>query len=81
MKDIFISYKSEEYNTAKWVRDYLEKCGLSIWMAPEDIHGGGSYAEYIPDEENDEEDIELDEDPTEEELEAISNGDIEGDEI
>ncbi len=38
-------------------------------------------AEYIPDEENDEEDIELDEDPTEEELEAISNGDIEGDEI
>ena len=49
MKDIFISYKSEEYNTAKWVRDYLEKCGLSVWMAPEDIHGGGSYAEYIPD--------------------------------
>ena len=34
--------------------------------------------EYIPDEENDEE---LDEDPTEEELNAISNGDIEGDEI
>lgn len=49
MKDIFISYKSEEYNTAKWVRDYFEKCGLSVWMAPEDIHGGGSYAEYIPD--------------------------------
>ena len=37
--------------------------------------------EYVPDEENDDEDIELDEDPTEEELEAISNGDIEGDEI
>ncbi len=36
--------------------------------------------EYVPDEENDE-DFELDEDPTEEELEAISNGDIEGDEI
>ena len=37
--------------------------------------------EYVPDEENDDEDFELDEDPTEEELEAISNGDIEGDEI
>lgn len=49
MKDIFISYKSDEYNTAKWVRDYLIKCGLSVWMAPEDIPGGGSYAEHIPD--------------------------------
>ena len=37
--------------------------------------------EYVLDEENDEEEFELEEDPTEEDLEAISNGDIEGDEI
>jgi len=49
MKDIFISYKSQDYDTAKWVRNYLVKCGLSVWMAPEDIPGGGSYAAFIPD--------------------------------
>ncbi|MBQ7086579.1 MAG: toll/interleukin-1 receptor domain-containing protein, partial [Clostridia bacterium] len=48
MKDIFISYKSDEYNIAKWVRDYLIKCGLSVWMAPEDIGGGENYASSIP---------------------------------
>ncbi|MBR4879868.1 MAG: toll/interleukin-1 receptor domain-containing protein, partial [Clostridia bacterium] len=48
MKDIFISYKSEDYKIAKWVRDYLEKCGLSVWMAPEDIPGGSDYSEQIP---------------------------------
>ena len=38
--------------------------------------------EYIPDEENDIDVFDdIDEDPSEEELEAISNGDIEGDEI
>ena len=43
------------------------------------VNEQSSDSEYVPDEENDLEDME--EDPSEEELEAISNGNIEGDEI
>lgn len=47
-KEIFISYKAEEYDDAFWVKEQLEKEGLSCWMAPMDISGGTSYATEIP---------------------------------
>lgn len=48
MKDVFISYKTEEFNEALWVKDTLETNGLSCWMAPMSIPGGSSYAVEIP---------------------------------
>jgi|GEM_PF-2561944 len=48
MKDIFISYKSEDIEQARKVRDHLESEGLSVWMAPDSITGGASYAAEIP---------------------------------
>lgn len=47
-KDIFISYKSEEFDDALWVKNTLEKNGISCWMAPMCISGGASYATEIP---------------------------------
>jgi len=47
MKDVFISYKSEEFSEAKWVKTTLEENGISCWMAPDDIPGGSSYAAEI----------------------------------
>ena len=48
MHDVFISYKSEEYEEALWVRETLEINGISCWMAPASIPGGSNYAEQIP---------------------------------
>ena len=48
IKDVFISYKAEELNEAGWVRNALESCGISCWMAPDSIVGGTSYAQEIP---------------------------------
>ncbi|MBR4879535.1 MAG: TIR domain-containing protein [Clostridia bacterium] len=48
MKDIFISYKTEDIAQARKVRDHLEHEGLSVWMAPDSITGGASYAAEIP---------------------------------
>ena len=47
-KDIFISYKSEDYNKALEVKNWLEALAFKVWMAPEDIPGGSNYAEAIP---------------------------------
>lgn len=47
-KDVFISYKSEEFEEADWVRSVLEHNGISCWMAPASIKGGSSYAKEIP---------------------------------
>lgn len=33
-QDVFISYKSEEFQEADWVRQQLESGGISCWMAP-----------------------------------------------
>ena len=44
---VFISYKSEEYKEAAWVRDCLVENGISCWMAPESIPGGSCYADEI----------------------------------
>ena len=48
MSNVFISYKSDEFDEACWVKDKLEDSGISCWMAPMSIHGGTSYAEEIP---------------------------------
>ena len=48
MKQAFISYKSDEIEEAKWVKEKLESNGISCWMAPGDIPGGSSYAVEIP---------------------------------
>ena len=47
-KDVFISYKSEEFNDVLWVKNVLESRGISCWMAPMCITGGASYASEIP---------------------------------
>lgn len=47
-KYVFISYKSEEYDQAKVVKEHLEKNGIPCWMAPMSIRGGSSYAQEIP---------------------------------
>ena len=47
-KEIFISYKSEEFNDALWVKEKLEAEGITCWMAPMSITGGASYATEIP---------------------------------
>ncbi len=47
-KDVFISYKSEEFDEASWVKSTLEHNGISCWMAPMSIPGGSSYAVEIP---------------------------------
>lgn len=48
IKDVFISYKAEEYYEANWVKSTLENNGISCWMAPSSIPGGSSYASEIP---------------------------------
>lgn len=47
-KDVFISYKAEEYAEALWVKTTLETNGISCWLAPGSIPGGSSYAVEIP---------------------------------
>ena len=46
--NVFISYKSEEFQIADWVRQTLESHGISCWMAPASIPGGSNYAREIP---------------------------------
>ena len=48
MHDVFISYKSDEYDTANLVRNRLEQEGIGCWIAPDCIEGGQSYARQIP---------------------------------
>ena len=46
--DVFISYKSDEEEYAKRVRDVLEQNGISCWMAPDSIPVGSNYMKQIP---------------------------------
>lgn len=48
MKEIFISYSSNDLQQAETVRNVLEKNSLSCWMAPRDIPGGSNYTKEIP---------------------------------
>ena len=47
-KDVFISYKSEEYEKAEQLRVVLEQNGISCWRAPNSIPTGSNYAMEIP---------------------------------
>ena len=46
--DVFISYKSEDFSEANWIRNILETNNISCWMAPTSITGGSNYAQAIP---------------------------------
>ena len=48
MKQVFISYKSEERKQAQSAMQYLERHNISCWMAPRDIPLGSNYAKEIP---------------------------------
>ena len=47
-KEVFISYKSEEFDDALRIKNLLEANNISCWMAPMCITGGASYAAEIP---------------------------------
>ncbi len=44
---VFISYKSEEREQAREIRDFLTIAGHACWMAPESIPGGQNYLSII----------------------------------
>ena len=48
-KYAFISYKSDDFDEACWVKKVLVENGISCWMAPDSIPGGSSYADEIDD--------------------------------
>ena len=48
-KYAFISYKSDDFEEACWVKKVLIENGISCWMAPDSIPGGSSYADEIDD--------------------------------
>ena len=41
--DIFISYSSKEYSSAKKIKEYLDSNDISCWMAPDSIPEGSNY--------------------------------------
>jgi hypothetical protein len=47
-EDVFISYSSAQRTLADALRSYLEKHGISCWMAPYSIPSGSSYQAEIP---------------------------------
>ena len=47
-KELFISYKSQDFDQANWLKTVLETNGISFWMAPASIPGGSNYAKEIP---------------------------------
>lgn len=47
-KDVFISYKSSEFEEANRIKAILEENGVSCWMAPASIPLGSNYASEIP---------------------------------
>jgi TIR domain len=47
MRDVFISYSSEDREAAEQICQALESRGLSCWIAPRDIQGGQSWAAAI----------------------------------
>lgn len=48
MADVFISYSTQEAQWACELRDLLTRMGREVWMAPESIPVGSSYADQIP---------------------------------
>jgi hypothetical protein len=48
-RQVFISYSTEDADTATTVRDHLEAQGIGCWMAPRDIAPGLEYGSQIID--------------------------------
>ncbi|MBR5827455.1 MAG: TIR domain-containing protein [Clostridia bacterium] len=48
MNYAFISYKTDDVEVARWVKDRLEEKGIPCWFAPVSIPGGSNYAKEIP---------------------------------
>lgn len=48
MKDVFISYSTENQQLAERICRILEENGISYWFAPRNIHGSDDFAEKIP---------------------------------
>ena len=44
MRDVFVSYATEDRSTAEAVCAALEASGLRCWIAPRDIHPGSVWA-------------------------------------
>src|SRR4029450_7145556 len=49
MRDVFISYATEDRSTAEAVCAALEAKGLRCWIAPRDIHPGSVWGAAIVD--------------------------------
>ncbi len=48
-KDVFLSHSSDDDEVAKKVRAALERWGVKVWIAPDDISGGRRWGEAIVD--------------------------------
>lgn len=48
MSYAFISYKTDDVEVARWVKERLEEKGIPCWFAPVSIPGGSNYAMEIP---------------------------------
>ncbi len=48
-KTAFISYASEDESVARTISDYLERTGVSCWIAPRDVRLGADYGSEIID--------------------------------
>jgi TolB-like protein/Tfp pilus assembly protein PilF len=46
-RSVFLSYASHDAETAKSICEYLERRGVSCWMAPRDVPAGALYADAI----------------------------------
>jgi len=46
-KDVFISYSSEDVNSAQQVCTLLEREGVTCWIAPRDVPPGANYPQEI----------------------------------
>lgn len=47
MKEVFISYKTEDFQRADTIRSLLKKNGIECWMGDKDIHASKTYTEDI----------------------------------
>ena len=48
-KTAFISYASEDESVARTISEYLERTGVSCWIAPRDVRLGADYGSEIID--------------------------------
>ncbi len=48
-KTAFISYASEDESVARTISEYLERTGVSCWIAPRDVRPGADYGSEIID--------------------------------